>query len=309
MSRARALKVVCVALVAGQCAILGSAAGVPPAAAAATLPPSLIALEQKTAELQITTLRFSLQTSITVPKAEHQLASLLKLFGLDSKISGEVTISPAASSVTFDLFTLPLTLRTVGKVTYVYIAKLARYDHGRPWVELGPGGLGELFTVNGKPLAPSQPVKPQAQEPSLAEPPFTALEKQLAEAREVRELGPATLDGQPVTRFLAVLEPAQLKSEALASAARRSRVHNPPLPPTATLEVSLSPAGLPVQTVITASAGGLTTSATLEIPAVNFPLVIEAPPAAQTLSIAAYRKLERRAKARGRERRRERKKK
>jgi hypothetical protein len=307
MSRARALIVVCVALVASQCAILGSAAGVPAAAAAATLPPSLVALEQKTAELQVTTLRFSLQTSITAPKDEHQLASLLKLFGLDSKISGEVTIEPSASNVTFDLFTLPLTLRTVGKATYVYIAKLARYDHGRPWIELGPGGLGELFTVNGKPPTPSQPVKPQTQEPSLAEPPFTTLQKELAEAREVRELGPGTLDGQPVTRFLAVLERAQLKSEALASAARRPRVHNPPPPPTATLEVSLSPTGLPMRTVIAESAGGLTTSATLEIPAVNFPLVIEAPPAAQTLSIVAYRKLERRVKAR--ERRRERKKK
>jgi hypothetical protein len=303
MSRGRALLAASVVAIASQCLILGSGS-LPVAAAAATLPPGLVALEQKTSELRISTLRFSLQTSITAPKDKHQLASLLRLFGLDSKISGEATITPPASNVTFNLFTLPLTLRTVGKAAYVYIAKLARYDHGRPWIELGPGGLVELFTVNGKPLTRSQPVKTQTQEPSLAEPPFTVLEKELAEAREVRELGPGTLDGQPVTRFLAVLEPAQLKNEALASAARRPRVHNPPLPPTATLEVSLSPAGLPVQTVITVSAGGIITSATLEIPAVNFPLVIEAPPAAQTLSIGAYRKLEKQDKTRAHKRRR-----
>jgi hypothetical protein len=97
--------------------------------------------------------------------------------------------------------------RSVGGTVYVYFGKLAGYDHGRPWVRLGRAGLAELFTVNGHPLRPSA----KTTEPKLAEPPFAALATSLAGAREVREQGPGTLDGLPVTRFLAILELAQLK--------------------------------------------------------------------------------------------------
>lgn len=286
-------------------ALLGVGACMPAASsAAATLPAGLLALEQKTSELHVTSLRFSLQTSTTFPKRERQLGKVLKLFGADTTISGEATVTPSASNVTFGLFTLKLTMRRVDGVSYLYLAKLAPVDHGRPWIRLGPGGLGELFTINGKPVAGTKPAKPETEEPALVEPSFSGLEKLLAEAREVREVGPGTLNGQPVTRFLAQLEPAQLKSEALATSARRVHVHNPPPIPTTTLEVSLSPEGLPVQTIIKEVEGGITVTATLDIPAVSFPLVIEAPPAAQTIDMAEYRELAKRAEATARKRRR-----
>jgi hypothetical protein len=82
-------------------------------------------------------------------------------------------------------------------------------------------------------------------------------------------------------RFVAVLEPPQLKGGALA---QLSRLLAPPQPITATLEVALTPSGVPIRTVLTAHISELTNSTVIEVPAVNFPLVIEAPPAAQTIT-------------------------
>ena len=125
------------------------------------------------------------------------------------------------------------------------------------------------------------------------------MRKALAGSKEVRELGPRTLYGQPVTSFLAVLEPEQLKREHLASAARLGLPA--PQPSTATLEVSLTQDGLPVRTVITEHDQAVI-SATVEIPAINFPLVIEPPPACQTITMRELRKLERQARKHSRHR-------
>jgi hypothetical protein len=107
-----------------------------------------------------------------------------------------------------------------------------------------------------------------------------------------------------VTSFLATLEPGQLGHGATASIATRTSPPRPhrllhSQPPTATLEVSLAADGLPVRTVIavhvtTLSKAHVTTTSTLEIPAINFPLVIEPPPADQTLTVEQRRALERR---------------
>lgn len=270
------------------------------AARAATLPPALVALEQQQATLKLTSLQFRLESKITIPGDQRKIMSLLKLFGLDSMVSGEVTFAPPAGEASLDLFGLRLTLREVGKTEYVYIRRLARADHGRPWIRLGSGGLSELITVNGHPLKLGKSKLPSASEPALLEPPFAALDKTLAGAREVRELGSGTVDGQPVTSFLAVLEPSQLKSEAVASA---SRVVGPAAPPTTTMEVSLAPSGVPVRTLLLEQSKQLTESASLELPAVNFPLVIQAPPAARTISLAAFRKLVKKSEARVKRRR------
>src|ERR1700721_2357384 len=129
------------------------------------------------------------------------------------------------------------------------------------------GGLAELITVHGKHVKAPKPIEPKIGEPALAEPPFEGLRKALAGSKEVRELGPGTLYGQPVTSFLAVLEPEQLKREHLASAARLELAAVQP--PTATLEVSLAQSGLPVRTVITEDDQGTVISITLAIPAIH----------------------------------------
>jgi hypothetical protein len=264
-----------------------------PAPAHAPLPASLVALEQKMEELQVTSMRFSAETSFAVSHGSHKLKRLLKLL-LSTGISGEETFSPAAGNVTFTLFGHPFKLRVVGNTTYLYFRMLGRHDHGRSWVKLGPGGLFELFKVNGKHVKPPKTPESKVDQPALAEPPFTGLRKALAGADEVRETGTSTLYGQPVTSFLAILEPEQLEHEkGLASTSRRLPSSQPPM---VTLETSLAQSGLPVRTVLAEHGEGLTVSATVNIPAIDFPLVIEAPPASQTISVARLRKLERLAR-------------
>jgi hypothetical protein len=263
-------------------------------------PPALLALEQKMGELKITSLRFSEQTSIAIPRREHKLGplkKLLKLFG-DTGFSGEATTSPQAGNFTVDLLGYPFKLRVVNGTTYWDIRAPARkhWPSSIDWIRLGPGGLAEVIKVDGK--SPRKSVKvtmPTPATPALAQPPFAKLTETLATATEVRELGPRTLDGQPVTSFLAVLQSEALKSEPFASAALAPPLPRPTSQPsTDTLEVSFAQSGLPVRIVISQSNDQTTTSATLDIPAINFPLVIEAPPSDQTISVARLRALERR---------------
>jgi hypothetical protein len=279
---------------------LASAPAPVPVPAHAPLPASLLALEQKMEELKVSSMRFSAETSFTVPRGNHGLLKPLKLL-LPSGLSGEETFSPAAGNVTFSLFGHPFKLRAVGKSTYLYLRALARVDHGRPWVKLGPGGFFELFKVDGKHVKPPKTSELKIDQPALAEPPFTGLRKGLAGAEEVRETGTGTLYGQPVTSFLAILEPEQLEHENdLASTSRRLPSSQQSM---VTLETSLAANGLPVRTVIAERSEGLTLSATVNIPAINFPLVVEAPPASQTISIARLRELERRSRHRHRSKR------
>jgi hypothetical protein len=288
----------CLALIAASIGVTLSAAL---ANAAAVLPPELVALEQHTSELKLTSLRFTLAESTIVPAGEHEITKVLKLLGSDSTTTGEETLVPPAANVSLDFLGSRLTVRTVAGVDYVYIGKLARLDHGRPWIRLGRGGLGELFTVNGHPAPIRKDATPHSSVPTLAEPPFSALEKDLAGAREVHAVGAGTADGQPVTSFLAVLEPSQLEGEK--PSALKATPTPAPQPPTTTLEVSFAQSGLPVRTIIRAQDSQLTDTETLEIPEVNFPLVIDAPADARTIGIRAVRRLERRSEAMARKRR------
>jgi hypothetical protein len=276
----------------GTAAAIQSASVLPAPGPAAVLPTQLQALEQKMDELKITSLRFSELTSVRAPRGGRQVLRLLKLLGVDSRMSGEVTVAPAAANVQLSLFGQPLSLREVGETVYLYSAKLGAADRGRPWLRLGPGGLGELVTVDGKSVkAPAGATQPKLAEPSLAEPPFAALQKMLAEARAVTDLGPGVIDGQPVARFLATLTPPQPLTARRGLLRTRARL----TPATETLELAIAPDGLPVRTKIIVRDHDVTTTDTLQL-AANFPLVIEPPPAAQTVTLAELRALSRHAK-------------
>jgi hypothetical protein len=291
-------------------AVLAIGFGTPAAAEASTpaptpLPPDLVTLEQKMAALQITSLRFTVATKITERHPSRDILKLLSLFGLDSKISGEATLVPPAASVTLGFFGQPLTFRIIGTTSYVYIRQLTANDGGRPWVRLGPGGLIELFTLGGGTGAHpprAAPLPPTLGQPGYAQPPFAKLGSTLAGARAVSELGPAVVDGLPVTRFLAKLRPGQLESaRALRRRRRIAGIHVrllPPPKPKLTLEVSFASSGLPVRIVLTEALPDERITATVDFPAVNFPLTIEPPAATETISIAELKALNAKEKRR-----------
>jgi hypothetical protein len=296
--------------------MLAICAGAPAAAQAATpvptpertpastpLPPDLVALEQKMAALQITSLRFAVATKVT-ERHPSRLSKLLKLFGLGSTIVGEETLTPPAANVTLGLFGVSFTLRIIGAASWVYFRQLAGLDGRRPWVRLGPGGLFELFTVEDEkgPRTPRvAPLAPTLGQPDYAQPPFAKLAATLAGAAAVSELGPTVVDSVPVTSFLATLRPGQLESgravrtSPLIVIRGRSRRHvrlPPPPKPTISLEVSFAATGMPVRLVLTEKLPGFTTTGTVDFPAVNFPLAIEPPAAAETISVAQLKALE-----------------
>lgn len=265
------------------------------------LPPELVALERHTSELKLTSMRFVLRQSTIFPATDHEVAALVKLFGGDATTTGDETFAPAAANVSLIWFGHKLTLRTVGGHDYAYNAEFGRGDHGRPWIRLGRGGLDELLMVNGHPLPSKQNAMPNSGVPTGAEPPFAALEKDLAGAREVHPVGAGIVDGQPVMSFLAALEPSQLEGggdKPLASGPLPA-----PAPPQGTLEVSFTQSGLPLRTISSVHDSQLTATATLEIPAVNFPLVIHAPPAARTIGIRSFQRIARQSEAKERKRR------
>ena len=250
------------------------------AATAATLPPSLLALEQKMGEIRITSERFAVTVRVSAPKGLEKLLKLIT--GGNSFFSGEVTVSPPAANLTLTLFGHPITLRQVGNAMYLYVPQLARSVHGRRWLKLGPRGLEELVTVNGHPLKrrPKPTSKPTL--PSLARPPFAHLIELLAGASEVREVGPVAVGGQSATQYLATLQPNQLARTNAGGVGA--------------LEVSIAPNGVPVRMELTEVGSSIATTTIVTLPTVNFPLVIAPPSAAETLTIAQARALERSTK-------------
>jgi hypothetical protein len=277
---------------------------------AAPLPPDLLALEQKAAALQITSLRFTVATKLTERHPVRNLDELFKAVGLDSMITGEETLNPPAANVTLGLFGVPLTFRIIGTSAWVYVRQLAPLDGGRPWVRLGPGGFAELVTIEGAGAPPHRgpSLAPSVGPPDFAQPPFAKLAATLAGASAVSELGAATVDGVPVTRFLATLRPGQLESRhtvsrsrqviAVHHATRPRALRRPAAKPKLTLEVAFASTGMPVRIVLTQKMPDITTSATIDFPAVNFPLTITPPAAAETIGVAELKALEAKEKRR-----------
>lgn len=256
------------------------------------------------ASLKITSVRFSVAVSIAERRRSHAIGSLLALFGdAGSNISGEETFEPAAANLTLGLFGTRLTFRVVGGAEFMYFKRLGTRDGGRPWLRLGPGGFGELLTIDGAMGgAPAQPVhlEPMLGPPAYAQPPFTTLTSTLEHALTVRELAPAVLDGQPVSRFLATLRPGQLGSPAAPSGPVPLLAHHhAPPPPQPTLELSFASNGMPVRIALVLSVLGVRTTGTVEFPAVNFPLAIAAPPPAETISVAELETLAAKVHRRG----------
>jgi hypothetical protein len=162
--------------------------------------------------------------------------------------------------------------RRIGPTEYNYEPSLALLDGGRPWVRLGRREASESFGGD-----------PALSMTRSSRMPFRALASMLNGARAIQELGPATVDGQPVTDFTATLKPAQLPPSAQRLLSQR---HG-----TMKLSAFIAASGLPVRTVVTVSAVGHSSDATVDILAVEVPFPhLKRPPARLTITA---RRLER----------------
>jgi hypothetical protein len=270
----------------------------PPATpVAAAVPLDLQALEQKMLALKPTSERFSASISIAEkPKVKGPIGGFNHVFGHASSVlvplitlAGEVSLGPPPeASFTASFLGIAISARLIGSTLYTHEPDLSRLDGGRPWVEErntslaqalgsqsnGPGGsLGEAGTG------------------------FAALGKLIAHAQSIAELGPANVDGQSVTRFKLAVPIAALQKPAHSRRARaRARRERKLFAPLLRIDLFLAETGLPVRTsaVVAARHGKGELIEQSDITAIDVPVLVQAPPAAETIEAAELHRLLRR---------------
>jgi hypothetical protein len=267
-------------------AALGVLAPVAGAVTPTPAPPELAPLLQKTSELQLSSERFTAEVKFSGAKLPRKLKAL---GGLKAKVSGEVSTSPEAASLTESVLGRTISIRLVNRTVFIHDPSIGRHDGGRPWVEqsldpssglfgsnpgLGTGGSGGADGSSGAGTSK-----------------FKTAIALLKASRDVRSLGPSTVDGQAVTGFAGTADPKEVEESTLP-AKLRAAVAKSHVKPAATFEVFLAPNGLPVRSLVVLALGGLKLTAIHDVLAINFPVAtIPPPPAAETITAAELKKL------------------
>lgn len=278
------------------------------AQASAEAPADLLALEQQMGQLQANSERFSFQEELSLNEG---LLGRGIPFDLLVAGRGEASDAPPQASLEAGLFGVSAEpVRMIGETSYRYERSAAEADGGRPWVRstrkpsptgaLDPGGIlgGDQGGKQGT---------------------FSKLIEELGRALAIEESGPATVDDQRVLEFDATLDPtpilAQLEKSTSSppkaplnsllripsvGGSRGSR--KPVAPPSLKLELFIAPNGLPVRVRVTLAVEGVTVAVRVDTLAINVPVHVSPPPAAETIDEASLRRIEARHLARARRR-------
>jgi hypothetical protein len=257
------------AAAAGTLATIAGLGGVCAPAGAATLPPELPPLLAKMSTLQVSSERFTAAVTLRSRKLPKALSGLRSL---TIHLSGEATVAqPQSASITTTALGHTTTIRLVGSTVYTEEPALAGKDGGRPWVS-----------------SPAPPDGVVGDTPGVAQPgaaSYANVAKLIEKARAVKALGPSTVDGQQVSRFVFTISPARLESTIAPKA--RGDLRKLHVVPKARFEVDLAPTGLPVHTAGQLDFGRkLDIGITADVLATDFPLTVAPPPQDQTISEA-----------------------
>ncbi len=299
-------------------------------ASRAKLPPDLIALEQKMKTLHINSERgsiFVLLTGVNLGSlfkvvtssgsrharvrgrvrghvrrrshghrtkrlgAQHALG-LLPSFTLDAlpllTADFESSVSPKLAIVRAELLgAIPIQMREIGEQLYTRSPLLAELDGGRPWVYRSPAEAAEAKAKEGGAGGQSSSPSPIG-EPDGAQAGFGKLTALLDGARSVVELGSRTVDGQATIEFEARLEPHSKHGAKRRLTQREKRLERAKV----TLDLYLAPNGLPVRTVLDIRRGEVSLTLGLDIVATEIPIVVQPPPASETITGAELKKAE-----------------
>jgi hypothetical protein len=242
-----------------------------PVAATATpaQPAELQALEQKMSELPVNSERFTANIAVTGRSLPHALAPLRKL---SVSLSGEASTTPAQAVVSATVLGKTITVREVEGVAYLDSPALGARDGGRPWVMEGSEDMAKLFAGNPGIGAGSST-------------PFKSTATLLRSGRDVRALGPSTIDGQAVSGFAADIDALKLE-EGQVPAKLRAEARKLHLRRTAAVQEFINAEGLPVRTSLILHLGPVRMTISADVVAINFPLSVAAPAAAETISLS-----------------------
>ncbi|HMD52914.1 MAG TPA: hypothetical protein VKG62_09380, partial [Solirubrobacteraceae bacterium] len=289
-------------------------------AARVVLPPDLQRLEHEMLSLQLTSERFSASVSVSATggpsgpfgefgaikpsSLEGRLAQAASPFGglahaasSDAPlartattealitVTGEESFAPVAANVQVSILGLDVKEVLIGTTLYAEEPFIASVDGGRPWVEEPDQHLEqavgvELGTLGGQPG-------------SGATQAFGGLIEQVNGARNIRELGPRTVDGLPTTEFVATEDPADSHN---LSRTQRRELHKLLLPK-ASLEVFIAEDGLPVRALLRLFVREKHPShhaeliSQTDVLAVNVPVVVAPPPPDETITQAQLDRL------------------
>lgn len=262
-------------------------AGTPTPPPTVVVPPDLQALEQKMLALQLNSERFSVTLSVaTSPVVKGPIGGFKHIFGHASavaevllSVSGEVSLVPQAASMHLSFLGLKSNVRLIGTTLYVEEPFIKRLDGGRPWVEERNKSLHGALEEG-----PAPPGGVGRRTPG-----FGRLVETVNAARSIQEIGAATIDGQATTAFKVSVDLTRLPRLTAHQRHALAKV----LKPLATFELFIAEDGLPVRTREILHArhhkGELITQS--DALAINIPVIVQPPPAAQTISEARLKRL------------------
>jgi hypothetical protein len=194
-----------------------------------------------------------------------------------SKLSfGEASLASRRGKVFRHGSSGPLKTIAIGSTLYTYTPSLARKDGGRPWVRLDGSGVASLFPFHGHGL-------PRLEVHAGGTGAYAELIDLLATADgNVAVVGPATVDGRPTTELTAAVKPlALIKGASLKDTEELPVV----------LKVFVDESGLPVRVTRSEQLGTIALTDTVDVLAVNIPVVVKPPPARKTIGLKKFVKL------------------
>ncbi len=106
----------------------------------------------------------------------------------------------------------------------------------------------------------------------------------------MKEVGPATIAGQPTVEFTATVDIGSLLSSFGAELVHALEAKDIT---TAAYTLYIAPDGLPVRVEDTIEANGDVLSATYTVLETNEPVTVKAPPARRVISLAEFKRVER----------------
>jgi hypothetical protein len=249
-------------------------------------PPDLQALEPRMLALKPNTARFRLSvTAVAKPRVRGPIGGFNHIFGKASAVretlleaSGELSVNPPEASAQASFLGLSLNMRLIGTTMYIEEPFIKRIDGGRPWVEKRGATLHDAI---GEDLGGGIESDPASG--------FGGLVRLIGVARGIRELGPATIYGQATQGFRLSID--LLHARKLSR--RQRRLVRKVIRPLATLELFIAQNGLPVRSRVTVhlrhGLGELIGQA--DIPAIEVPVSVQRPAAAETISERSLNRL------------------
>ncbi len=256
---------------------------------APAIPPALAQLTQQMSQLRPNTVRMSLTLGLRaeVPKAPGGKAPGGEASVVMSRVLAEVGIEPPLASVRTVGGLGGEQLRLVDGEVYEFLPFLDRFDRRHPWLKLSRARYEHLEGAQAASGLMHQAGADAA--------PYASLAAEIDASEDFRELGPSEVNGQAVLGFAMTPQPSSTQRQAGFTAQEEAELQADLRrlgKSTSTLEVFIAADGLPVRTRASIGSERLAWLSGTDVTAINFPLVVVAPPAKQTISYRALRRIE-----------------